>query len=296
MKMQSMLTLCCGLFVAHSSTIVDLAVGTPDLSTLVTALKAGDLVTTLEGDGPFTVFAPTNEAFAKIDQDALANLLKNKDALDNILTYHVVSGKLHAIDLLFAQTAKTLQGASVKATYNFHDKTVRVNDARVLTADVDASNGVVHIIDTVLMPPGSIVDLAVATADLSTLVAALKAGDLVTTLEGAGPFTVFAPTNEAFAKIDQDTLANLLKNKDALDNILTYHVIAGNLHARDLLKAKTATTLQGATVVASFCRSSGVKVNDAKVITADVDASNGVVHIIDTVLMPPSQSSQVLMV
>jgi len=273
------------------SNIVELAVGTPDLSTLVTALTAGKLVKTLEGAGPFTVFAPTNEAFAKIDQAALQELLANVTALDKVLTYHVCAGTLKAADLIKAGKAKTLEGDDV--TVSQTSSGVKVNSATVETADVEASNGIVHIIDTVLMPPAqskNIVELAVGTPDLSTLVTALTAGKLVKTLEGAGPFTVFAPTNEAFAKIDQAALEKLLADVTALDKVLTYHVCAGTLKAADLIKAGKAETLEGDEVTVSHS-SSGVKVNDAKVETADVEASNGVVHIIDTVLMPPAQPS-----
>merc|ERR1712195_255881 len=187
-------------------TIVDLAVATPDLSTLVAALKAGGLVETLSGKGPFTVSAPTNEAFAKLPPATLAHLLKpaNVKELDAILTYHVVSGvAAFSKDLTDGEKIKTVEGQSVVAHVSAAG--VMINDATVKTADIAASNGVVHIIDAVLIPKApagkTIVDLAVATADLSTLVAALKAGGLVETLSGKGPFTVFAPTNEAFAKL-----------------------------------------------------------------------------------------------
>merc|ERR1712014_299532 len=115
---------------------------------------------------------------------------------------------------------------------------VKIDDAMVQTANVGASNGVVHIIDTVLTPPKDVVALAVGSSDLSTLVTALQAADLVTTLQGDGPFTVFAPTNEAFGKIDADALSNLLADKDALTNVLTYHVVAGQYHADDLVRMK----------------------------------------------------------
>merc|ERR1712072_585745 len=175
------------------------------------------------------------------------------------------------------------------------------NNARVTTANVDASNGVVHIIDHVLIPPRmqteiaasagkTIVDLAVATDDLSTLVAALKAGDLVDTLSSKGPFTVFAPTNEAFAKLPKATLDSLLKpeNKAKLVDVLTYHVAAGAaVYSKDLSNGERIKTVEGKDVTAHVSRA-GVRINDATVTTADVAASNGVVHIIDTVLIPPA--------
>merc|ERR1711885_125588 len=204
--------------------IVELAVADKDLSTLVTALKAGKLVTSLEGKGPFTVFAPTNEAFDKIPADELKKLLDpaNVKELDAILEYHVVAGAaVHSTDLKPENKFKTLEGQDVYV--DVRDGKVSINrKAHVTSADNDATNGVVHIIDTVLIPPKkpapptppspaakNIVELAVGDKDLSTLVAALKAGKLVTALEGKGPFTVFAPTNEAFAKIPAEELKRL---------------------------------------------------------------------------------------
>merc|ERR1712021_195317 len=173
-----------------------------------------------------------------------------------------------------------------------------INDATVKTADIAASNGVVHIIDAVLIPKAglsstgkTIVDLAVATADLSTLVAALKAGGLVETLSGKGPFTVFAPTNEAFAKLPPATLAHLLKpaNVKELDAILTYHVVSGvAAFSKDLTDGEKIKTVEGQSVVAHVSPA-GVMINGATVQTADIAASNGVIHIIDKVLsLPPA--------
>merc|ERR1719453_2678133 len=193
-----------------------LATADKDLSTLVAALKAADLVDTLSGKGPFTVFAPTNEAFAKLPKGTLDNLLKpeNKKQLVDILTYHVAAADVHKADLMDMDMLQTVEGK--KVTVRVADGGVLINSAKVTSADNDASNGVVHIIDAVLMPPSppaptpaaptpaplpTIPALATADKDLSTLVSALKAADLVDTLSGKGPFTVFAPTNEAFAKL-----------------------------------------------------------------------------------------------
>merc|ERR1712195_57689 len=175
---------------------------------------------------------------------------------------------------------------------------VMINDATVKTADIAASNGVVHIIDAVLIPKTllstgkTIVDLAVATADLSTLVAALKAGGLVETLSGKGPFTVFAPTNEAFGKLPKATLAHLLEpaNKKELDAILTYHVVSGvAAFSKDLTDGEKIKTVEGQSVTASIYMKNRVFINTALVTTADVAASNGVIHIIDTVLSMPAK-------
>ena len=284
-----------------SNTIVDIALATPTLSTLVTALKAGDLVKTLEGPGPFTVFAPTNAAFAALPKGVLANLLKpaNKAGLDDVLTYHVLGDEVHSQKFLDGEMLRTLEQKYV--TVRIAGKDILINSAKVTTADVQASNGVIHIIDAVLLPssappspgpspapsPGTqnIVQLAQATPSLSTLVTALGAASLVQTLEGTGPFTVFAPTNDAFQNLPAGTLANLLKpeNKAKLVDILTFHVVAGDVHAKDILDGERLKTVEGMFLMAAV-NSSGVFLNNAKVTTADVNASNGVVHIINEVL------------
>lgn len=272
--------------------IVQLAQGNPDLSTLVTALTAGALTSTLSGTGPFTVFAPTNEAFAKIETKALNALLANKAELDKVLEYHVLAANFHMKELMAVKIAKTFEGENVNVSDT--GGIIKVGNAKVLKADVEASNGIVHVIDTVLMPPSmsplplkaDIVQLAERNADLSTLVAALTAGKLVGTLEGKGPFTVFAPTNEAFAKIPKATLTQLLGNQKLLDQLLEYHVLSGDFSMRDLMSAKLISTLEKESVAV---RSVGGKimVNNADVVTADVGATNGVVHVIDKVLVPP---------
>ena len=276
-----------------SNTIVDLAAANKDLSTLVAALKAAGLVDTLSGKGPFTVFSPSNEAFAALPAGTLANLLKpeNKKQLVDILTYHVAVGKVHAKDITDMESITTEEGKSVMARIS--NNKIFINSAKVTTADVSASNGIVHLIDEVLMPgtapapANSIVDLAIANKDLSTLVAALKAADLVDTLSGAGPFTVFAPSNKAFAALPAGTLANLLKpeNKKQLVDLLTYHVAAGAVKAKDLMDMDMLKTVEGKDVTVRVADRT-ILINSAKVTTADVSASNGVVHLIDEVLMP----------
>merc|ERR1719162_816378 len=197
-------------------------------------------------------------------------------------------------DLMSAKLVNTLEKDAV-AVRSVGDK-IMVNNADVVTADVGATNGVVHIINKVLVPPNfplspypkDIVELAESQPDLSTLVAALVAGKLTATLSGNGPFTVFAPTNEAFAKIPAADLQKLLANTKELDAVLEYHVLAGKFTMRDLMSVRTAKTLEGDTVAVS---GSGkvVNVNDAKVLKADVEATNGIVHVIDTVLSLPKQ-------
>lgn len=275
------------------SNIVQLAEATPDLSTLVKALTAGGLTGTLSGKGPFTVFAPTNEAFAKLETSVLNKILANKAELDKILEYHVLAANLSMRELMSVKTAKTLEGETVSVS-DPGSSAIKVNNANVLKANVEASNGIVHIIDTLLVPPSlppfpkeqDIVHVAESTAVLSTLVAALTAGKLVTTLEGKGPFTVFAPSNDAFAKIPKDKLTQLLGNQKLLDQLLEYHVLSGKFSMRDLMSTKLIKTLEKEEVIVRSMNGA-IMVNNADVTKADVGATNGFVHIINKVLVPP---------
>lgn len=140
-----------GKLAAAEKDIVDTAVAAEQFKTLVTAVKAAGLVETLKGKGPFTVFAPTDEAFAKVPKDVLEGLLKDKEKLTAVLTYHVVPGKVMAKDVVKLNSAKTAQGQSVSIAAN--DAGVKINGAKVIKADIECSNGVIHVIDTVLLPP-----------------------------------------------------------------------------------------------------------------------------------------------
>ncbi|MGQ9813739.1 MAG: fasciclin domain-containing protein [Candidatus Roseilinea sp.] len=272
--------------------IVDTAVAAGSFKTLAAALEAAGLIETLKGPGPFTVFAPTDEAFAKLPAGTVEDLLKpeNKDKLIAVLTYHVVPGKLMAADVVKLTEATTVQGG--KIAIKVDGGKVMVNDATVTQADIEASNGVIHVIDTVILPPTEmkdIVDTAVAAGSFKTLAAALEAAGLIETLKGPGPFTVFAPTDEAFAKLPAGTVEDLLKpeNKDKLIAVLTYHVVPGKLMAADVVKLTEATTVQGGKIAIKV-DGGKVMVNDATVTQADIEASNGVIHVIDTVILPPS--------
>lgn len=280
---------------ADEKDIVDTAVSAGQFKTLVAAVKAAGLVETLKGDGPFTVFAPTDAAFAKLPSGTVETLLKpeNREKLQNILKYHVVSGKVMAADAAKVSSAKTVEGQelAIKAS----NGAVMINNAKVVKADIVASNGVIHVIDTVLMPSESkdkkdakdIVATAAGNKDFSTLVAAVKAAGLVETLQGKGPFTVFAPTNEAFAALPEGTVTDLLKpeNKKKLVAILTYHVVPGKVLAADAAKLTSAKTVNGEKLA---IKASGgeVMINDATVTAADIMTSNGVIHVIDHVLIP----------
>jgi transforming growth factor-beta-induced protein len=253
------------------NTIPGIAEKTADLSTLVTALQTAGLVNTLAGSGPFTVFAPTNDAFAAVPPAKLKYLLNNKTALTAVLEYHVASGKVLSTDLSNGEEIPTLQGENVTVTISntSNGTRVKIDSATVTSANVEASNGVVHIIDEVMLPPGftapTIPQLAAA-ANLTTLVAAVTAAKLGTTLSGAGPFTVFAPTNEAFAALPAGVLTALLKPVNIADlvNVLQYHVVSGEVLSTDLKNGQEVKTLEGQDVNITNT-GSNVSVNAAKV-------------------------------
>ena len=271
--------------------IATTAMSTGIHTSLVAALSASELVATLQGDGPFTVFAPTDQAFADAGID-LAAFTTDEDiaTLTDILLYHVYSGSVNAADVTDGLTVAMVNGDD--ASFTVTDGTVMVGDATVVLADVPASNGVIHVIDKVLMPPADLVDIAavaMSTGVHDSLVAALVKADLVSTLQGDGPFTVFAPTDQAFADAGIDLDAFTTDEEiAALTDILLYHVYtAGAVNAAGVTDGMTVAMGNGDE--ASFTVTDGtVMIGDATVTTADVMASNGVIHVIDKVLMPPA--------
>jgi transforming growth factor-beta-induced protein len=245
---------------------------------LAAALTKAGLVDTLKGDGPFTVFAPTDEAFEQFEEDnpgVLAGL--SKDELTGILTYHVVAGAaVESSALKDDQVFVTVAGSPVLV-----DTTggVKVSDASVTTADVKASNGVIHVIDKIILPPADdIVATAVAAGDFTQLADALTAADLVTTLQGEGPFTVFAPTDAAFEALES------VPSGDALKDVLLYHVVSGAVGSGDLKAGTVSTLLAGKDLTVAL--EGGVQINDANVTMANIITKNGVIHVIDSVLIP----------
>ena len=277
--------------------IVDTAVADGRFTTLVAAVQAAGLVDTLKSEGPFTVFAPTDDAFAKLPAGTIDELLKpeNKQKLTDILLYHVVAGKVMAADVTALTSAKTVLGKDVAIKVDMGN--VYINEAKVIIADIETSNGVIHVIDSVLLPPAedammeknTIVDIAVADGRFKTLVAALGAAGLVETLSGEGPFTVFAPTDDAFAALPAGTVESLLlpENKQKLTDILLYHVVSGKVMAADVVGLTSAPTVLGKDLTIKV-QDGKVFLNDTvQVIITDIEASNGVIHVIDAVLLPP---------
>ncbi len=268
--------------------IVQTAVAAGSFNTLAKALGAAGLVEALQGDGPFTVFAPSDEAFAKLPAGTVENLLKpeNKAQLQAVLTYHVVPGAVAAVDVVELSGATTLNGQRIGIASS--DQGVTVDGARVVKTDIRCSNGIIHVIDAVILPSSKdLVKTAVEAGSFGTLAKALGAAGLVDALQGEGPFTVFAPTDEAFAKLPAGTLEDLLKpeNRAKLVAILKFHVVPGRVFSDAAAKGATVSTLQGGELTTRSERGA-VLVNGARVVSADIDASNGVIHVIDRVLLP----------
>ena len=268
--------------------IVDVAVEAGSFQTLVAAVQAAGLEEALRGEGPFTVFAPSDEAFAKLPEGTVEALLEDpQGALSRILLYHVIPGKVMAADVSDGLKAETLRGAEV--SFSVMDGKVMINDAEIVATDIEASNGVIHVIDSVILPPDDLVDVAVGAGSFNTLVAAVQAAGLEEALRGKGPFTVFAPTDEAFAKLPEGTVEALLADPAALADILLYHVVPGKVMAADVSDGLEADTLQGASVMFAIHSDGAPAIEGALITATDIEAFNGVIHVIDSVILPPAE-------
>jgi uncharacterized surface protein with fasciclin (FAS1) repeats len=282
-----------------NKTISQIVNMSPDYSLLKLALSRTGLLDDLNTKGPFTVFAPDNKAFAAAGlPDATAIAKMDKGTLKSILLYHVIASKVLAGDIPVEDNTpvKTLNGKEIFVTKK--DGKVCVNGAMVVVADIIASNGVIHAINKVLIPPtGTIVDLAAGNPDFSLLVEAVKWAStgsvkVIDILNGPGPLTVFAPTNAAFAAAGLGDAAKIKGiSPDALAGILAYHVIGARVFSCNLVDGSTPATLNGQTVAISLA--TGPKVtgngnggNASNIIITDLVTTNGVVHAIDRVLLP----------
>lgn len=253
---------------------------------LVDLVKKAGLADALSSKGPFTLFGPTNSAFNKIPKWVLKYLSKNITALGNLLKYHVASGAVLSNQLKNNQLVPSLNGQNIRINIYKNGKVITASGASVVKADVEASNGVLHEIDSVMMPPfGNIVQTAKAVRKLFILVQLVRYGGLTSALSADGTFTLFAPTNSAFLKLGYKTLVKLLLKKDQLIDILKYHVIPDAYFSAGL-SSGDVDTLNGKSVKIAV-NSKGVMVNNAKVLFADLNTNNGVIHIIDKVLLPP---------
>jgi uncharacterized surface protein with fasciclin (FAS1) repeats len=288
--------------ISAKSSVVDVAVNNRAFSILADLVVTAGLAETLSTDGPFTVFAPTNAAFAKLPKGTIETLKlpANRGMLIDILTYHVTPGVVTSkmlsngmVTMLNNKTAPVSTGAPPK-----------IGSANITLKDVLVTNGVIHVIDAVLMPPedgiiasipsgssNTVVDVAAGSPDHKTLVAAVTAAGLAPTLSGPGPFTVFAPVDAAFATVDTERLL-LPDYKPHLIDLLTYHVLAGQVMSTDLVLGNTPATVNGESVEVTSLNPP--MINQANIVTADLPADNGVIHVIDQVLLPASATNTIV--
>ena len=341
---------------APTTTVVDIIVDSENHNTLETAVVAAGLVDALSGEGPFTVFAPTDDAFDALPEGTLDAVLADTDLLTSILTHHVAEGSVLSTDLEDGMIVTTLNGTELIVTIN--DNGVMIDNAMVTVADLTADNGVVHVIDAVLIPEDctnndelvsdllgtmfindcsnlinylitnygysefeacnwdgqpmfnlestvasicecscedveapttTVVDIIVDSENHNTLETAVVAAGLVDALSGEGPFTVFAPTDDAFDALPEGTLDAVLADTDLLTSILTHHVAAGFVLSTDLSDGMMVTTLNGTELMVTIDEN-GVMIDNAMVTVVDLVADNGVVHVIDAVLIPETSS------
>ncbi len=274
--------------------LVQTAVAANNFSILATALQLTGLDSVLSDDSTdFTVFAPNDQAFEQLGTDAINALIADPSALQQILLNHVLPGRIDSATALSAVGSAVDNAGGAKLALSINDGSLYVNASKVIATDINASNGVIHVLDRVILPrpltvaSGTIVDVAIANGSFNTLVAALQATGLDAVLADAqAEFTVFAPTDDAFAALGSDTIAALLSDTDTLSDILLTHVIAGasvDSTTALSLTGGSVDTASGATVSLSV-RGHELYVNNSQVIIADIVTDNGIVHVIDAVI------------
>lgn len=282
-------------------TIVETAVDNGSFTTLVAALQATGLDTTLsDTNSTFTVFAPTDDAFDLLGDDVINGLLADTDTLSDILTYHVIGSEINANAAIAAAGGQVEMVNGDMIGLSLDGDNLLVNTATVVLTDIETSNGIIHVIDAVLMPPAdkgmptmNIVDTAVSAGSFTTLVAALQATDLDMALaDESKSFTVFAPTDDAFAMIDPNLLAALIADPEKLSNILLQHVVEGEVSSVTAytLNGNSATTLSGATLpIAINSETDSLMFGGANVVIKDIYTTNGVIHVIDMVVVADAE-------
>lgn len=272
--------------------IVEVASSDARFSILVEAVVKADLATALQGDGPFTVFAPTNDAFNALFTQLGVSGIADIDAatLTPILLNHVVSGKVVAADVAtgYAPTLNTNAPNKQNVKIFLNKGTgVTVDGSKVIIADIMASNGVIHAIDKVILP-SNVVNHAINNPNFSILVEAVVKANLFEALSGTGPFTVFAPTNDAFNKLFATLGVSGISSLTAeqLTPILLYHVVKGNVVSSQVTTG-SVPTLNDGNNLNLMVNGTKVTINtDVNVVATDVQGTNGVIHVIDTVLLP----------
>ncbi len=274
----------------HPMDIADTLAAAGNFATLVTALQVANLSESLKGADPVTIFAPTDQAFAALEP----GLLDNQERIAEVLRYHIAATRVTSDSLTSGATVKTLLGDALKISEE--GKIIKVNGATIIATPIQATNGVIYVLDKVLLPPAkasaansaaTISEVLLTDERFSTLVAALKATDVFTELQGAGPFTLFAPAQDAFSSLPGPLVGSLFRGPEVWTRVLHYHIVSGKkLLAADFTDQQVEQTQEGSTLVFSK-QGSTILVGEAKIIQTDIQAANGVIHVIDKVLVPP---------
>jgi transforming growth factor-beta-induced protein len=268
--------------------IVEVASNAGIFKTLLAAAKAAGLVKALSGPGPMTVLAPTDDAFAKIPASKIRSLLQpeNVESLKTILSHHVFPGAASLKTVIRSGSLTSL--AKQRVNVQIINGSVKVGGAGIISADISCSNGVIHVIDTVILPQlASIPQVANKAGCFKTLLAAAKAAGLVDALAGKNPITVFAPTDKAFAALPKGTVASLLtpEQRPALIKILKHHIVPGRVFSNQAISAGTVKTLAGTTIKLKY-KNSQLEVSGVAIVKTDIQASNGIIHVVEKVLTP----------
>ena len=287
----------CGGGDDHPGNVVQVAQSDSRFSILVEAVQAAGLTDTLTAPGPYTVFAPTNDAFSALLGElgvTKDQLLANTPLLTAVLKYHVVAGQVPSSAVPLGKAINPVGGGFFKIDKVGTSLVItdgRNRTSKIVQADIAASNGVIHAIDKVLLPADkTIVQTAIANPDFSILVEAVTAAGLVDTLNAPGPYTVFAPTNAAFASLLTElgvTKAQLLANTALLTKVLTYHVVPGLVLKADVPINTPIKTVEGETLtVGPTLAITDQRARQSNIVATDVLASNGVIHVLDKVILP----------
>ena len=276
---------------ANGQTVVDIVVNSPDHNTLETAVIAAELAGALSGEGPFTVFAPTDAAFGAIDAATLNALLADPTGdLATILSHHVVVGVADSGTIMDGQSIGNLIAQNL--TFSTASG-LTVNGANITVTDIRAENGVVHVIDAVMLPEamktrimGTIMDVVSTSPVHTTLNSLIQTAGLDGALSGEGPFTLFAPTDDAIAALPAEVVESLLADPTgALSQVLLFHAVSGVASTDNIADGTRVGSLQGGNLEFA-ANANGVTVNGINISTFDIFTTNGVVHVIDAVLVP----------
>lgn len=264
--------------------ITEVAQNNSNFSILTQALQVAELSSTLTAAGNYTVFAPTDEAFLDLPSEVLSELLANPEQLKKILLYHVLADKVSSSEVVNLSNAKSLEGSRLKILST--GSSVVINSSNIINVDIEANNGIIHVIDKVLTPPGNIIETLRMEGNFSTLLVAIEAAGLTEVFKQLGPVTFFAPDDQAFAQIPQATLQGLLNNPVQLGQILRFHVISQEILAQDLNGSKSTyeSLLENRSLLFQF--GSGVQIQGNDIIEMDIYSSNGVIHRLNGVLLP----------